>query len=49
MEQPAKPNLDDLLRQLVDRAIPPLERRVVDHDINGTPIYADEVKENGRG
>ncbi len=34
----------DLIGQIVDRAIPPVPRRVVDTDINGRPIYADELK-----
>lgn len=31
------------VQHLVDRAIPPVERRVVDCDVVGNPIYADEV------
>lgn len=33
----------EAIMRMVDRAIPLVERRVVDHDIAGKPIYADEV------
>lgn len=32
-----------LVQSIVDRFEPPLPRRIVDHDILGNPIYADEV------
>lgn len=40
----AAPELTEQVLAMVDRAIPPIARRVVDCTLDGSPIYADQVR-----